>query len=202
MGEQNNEVNQSTENQNQTAQPQVVIVQQPATQNSSAKPEAPAKLFSQEELNAIVSSRVNSLNNKVSDLTKQLGEAQASVNQYKAQVEEYQNKESAKALGIADEYLEFAIFNAKKGVTDTKTFADALKEYAEANKQFLHIPEQPAGNNQQNANKGQTNNQPDSQGSQPAPQSVRNLNTNGGQAQNNSVESSVEAFLKARGLKH
>lgn len=201
MGEQNNEVNQSTENQNQTAQPQVVIVQQPATQGSSAKPEAPAKLFSQEELNAIVSSRVNSLNSKVADLTKQLGDAQASVNQFKAQVEEYQNKESAKALGIADEYLEFAIFNAKKGVSETKSFTDSLKEYAEANKQFLHIPEQPAGSNQQNANKGQTNNQPAFQGSQSAPQSVRNLNTNGGQPQSNSIEATVEAFLKSRRLK-
>lgn len=195
MGEQNNETPQVVETQQQST-PQVVVVSAPATKESNGKSEN-AGLFTQEQLNAIVSSRVNNLNQKVADLTQKLADANASVNTYKAQVEDYQNKEVAKSMGIADEFVEFAIFNAKKSVSDSKPFKDALKEYADANKQFLHIPEMPAGNNGANP---VVNNS--TKGMQPTvPQSVRNLNTNGGQPQSPTTdEASIDAFLKARRL--
>lgn len=200
MGDENNNnqnVVQSTQTQQQV-QPQVVVVSAPAANNDNGKPESSvntAKLFSQDELNAIVQSRVNNLNQKITDLNGQLAKATADASAYKAQLEGFAQKEQAVKLGIKSEFVDFAIFNANKLAVDGKTFEVALGEYAAANKALLGIPDVQDNNNQ--------NSSPNSNNVTPAQQKVLSTNlgvgNNGGQ--NNSVDSQVADFLKKHGLK-
>lgn len=200
MGDENNtnqNVVQSTQTQQQV-QPQVVVVSAPAANNDNGKTESSvntAKLFSQDELNAIVQSRVNNLNQKITDLNGQLAKATADASAYKAQLEGFAQKEQAVKLGIKSEFVDFAIFNANKLAVDGKTFEVALGEYAAANKALLGIPDVQDNNNQ--------NSSPNSNNVTPAQQKVLSTNlgvgNNGGQ--NNSVDSQVADFLKKHGLK-
>lgn len=200
MGDENN-TNQNgvqTTQTQQQVQPQVVVVSAPAANNDNGKPESSAnnaKLFSQDELNAIVQSRVNNLNQKITDLNGQLAKATADASAYKAQLEGFAQKEQAVKLGIKSEFIDFAIFNANKLAVDGKTFEVALGEYAAANKALLGIPDVQGNNNQ--------NSSPNSNNIAPTQQKVLSTNlgvgNNGGQ--NNSVDNQVADFLKKHGLK-
>ena len=198
MGDENN-TNQNgvqTTQTQQQVQPQVVVVSAPAANNDNGKPESSvntAKLFSQDELNAIVQSRVNNLNQKITDLNGQLAKATADASAYKAQLEGFAQKEQAVKLGIKSEFVDFAIFNANKLAVDGKTFEVALGEYAAANKALLGIPDVQDNNNQ--------NSSPNSNNVAPTQRLTTNLGVGSNGGQNNSVDSQVADFLKKHGLK-
>lgn len=198
MGDENNNnqnAAQSTQTQQQV-QPQVVVVSAPAANNDNGKPESSvntAKLFSQDELNAIVQSRVNNLNQKITDLNGQLAKATADASAYKAQLEGFAQKEQAVKLGIKSEFVDFAIFNANKLAVDGKTFEVALGEYAAANKALLGIPDVQDNNNQ--------NSSPNSNNVTPTQRLTTNLGVGNNGGQSNNVDNQVSDFLKKHGLK-
>lgn len=193
---------QGTEQQGAEQAAQSVVVVAPPQGSGEKASNNQQGLFNQEQLNLIIQSRVNPLNDKIKTLNEQLSKAQDEVAQYKAQVEGFAQKESAKKLGIADAFIDFAIFNAQKLAVDGKTFEVALGEYVNANKALLGIPEENTGAN------GSAGAVPPTLGktvsptvqTQPATQKM-STNVGLGNTAQQGVDAQVGEFLKKHGLR-
>lgn len=228
-------------------QPQQVatqVVQQPAQQTQtpqaqSASVSGSRTLFTQEQLNSIISSRINPLNQKVSDLTSQLEESQRLATSYLNELVAYRNRDSALAAGIPEQFVDYAVFEAAKLVDDNKDFGTAIKEFAATNQALFGVStqgvqgsanttpsvQQPTGNSaippqaplsQANASAGtvaQATQQAKlvQQVQTPQPSSQQTLSQpvltgatgiqGGNPASFNNIDSAVDSFLKARGLR-
>lgn len=204
-------------------QQQPVVMQQPV-QNVQA-------MFTQEQLNSIISGRINPLNQKINDLNTQLAQAQQLSQSYLNELTCYKNREAATKAGVPAQFVDFAVFEASKLAVNGKSFDDAIKEYVSANGQLFGLSNQSAQGNQvttpsnqtptgvvatpqQSANAQQVQQTPttiaqpaqtvqQTQQTQPAQQvqlGSSGIQTAGNPAVSN-VDSEVDAFLKARGLK-
>lgn len=197
MADEQTNVNQTTEqNGGGTPAQSVVVLQQPQQGSKAEASTNQQGLFTQEQLNLIIQSRVNPLNEKIANLSKELANAKTESANFKAQVESFAQKEQAKKLGIADEFVDFAIFNAQKLAVNGKTFEVALGEYAESNKKLLQIPD----NTQGSTGNGSSPSQPNT----PMGIQTKTLSTNAGNSagsNTSTIEAQVNDFLKRRGLK-
>lgn len=124
------------------AQPQVGyqtpgagIVPGVAAQNSQA-------LFTQEQLNSIIGSRLAPVNQRVTDLTAQLGQSQQLAASYLEELNGYKQRETARAAGVPEAFISFAVFEASKLAVNGKDFATALKEFITANQGMFGAPQQ------------------------------------------------------------
>ena len=187
-------------------------------------------VFTQEQLNSIISGRVNPLNQSISELKTQLADSQKLNASYLNEINGFKNRDSAVKAGVPSQFVDFAVFEANKLAVGGKTFEDAIKEYVASNASLFGVsnagnqvtaPTSPAGANTTQSNAGSSqiagqlqsfNNNVNSQfqGSNVNNQTngiVYGATNQSGQTPNNiangnGIQSSdVDAFLKARGLK-
>ena len=104
---------------------QPVVTNQPAQNNQA--------LFTQEQLNSIISGRINPLNQKISELNTQLAQAQQLSQSYLNELTGFKQREMAVKAGVPAQFVDFAVFEANKLAVNGKTFDDAIKEYVASN---------------------------------------------------------------------
>lgn len=140
IGNQVTNVNGQVVAQQQQVQAQVVNtvpVQQPVVnvqpaQNTQA-------MFTQEQLNSIISGRINPLNQKIQELNTQLAQAQQLSQSYLNELTGFKNRESAVKAGVPAQFVDFAVFEASKLAVNGKSFDDAIKEYVASNGQLFGV---------------------------------------------------------------
>lgn len=96
-------------------------------------------VFTQEQLNSIISGRVNPLTQKINELTAQLNQAQATSNGYLNELTGLKQRNFVSNLGIPNQMLDFVVFESNKLAVNGKSFEDAVKEYTESNKQLFGV---------------------------------------------------------------
>lgn len=116
-------------NQASVAQP-VVGVQQ--TRNVQG-------MFTQEQLNTIISTRINPLNQKIQELTAQLAQTQQLSQSYLTELTGFKQRDVASKAGVPAQFVDFAVFEANKLAVNGKTFEDAIKEYVASNVQLFGV---------------------------------------------------------------
>lgn len=141
FGNQMTNVNvQGVSTQTQQAQAQVVtqqlanqtLVNNQQIQNNQA-------LFTQEQLNSIISNRINPLNQKIQELNTQLAQEQQLSQSYLNELTGFKNRESAVKAGVPAQFVDFAVFEASKLAVNGKSFDDAMKEYVASNGQLFGV---------------------------------------------------------------
>lgn len=110
---------------NQAPVQQPVVTNQPVQNNQA--------LFTQEQLNNIISGRINPLNQKISELNAQLAQAQQLSQSYLNELTGFKQRDVAVKAGVPTQFVDFAVFEANKLAVNGKTFDDALKEYVASN---------------------------------------------------------------------
>ena len=110
-----------------TPQAQVVMP------NTMAQPQ----MFTQEQVNNIVASRVNSLNAKITQLQGEVATLTATSNNYIAELNGYKENEVLNKNHVPDMYKDFVRFSAQNlvnaDVTKQKTFEVAVQEFIASN---------------------------------------------------------------------
>lgn len=104
---------------------QPVVATQPVQNNQA--------LFTQEQLNSIISGRINPLNQKINDLNTQLAQAQQLSQSYLNELTGFKQRDAALKAGVPAQFVDFAVFEANKLAVNGKSFADAIKEYVASN---------------------------------------------------------------------
>lgn len=188
--------------------PQIVVVQPQSQQaQPSSQNQASAGLFTQEQVNAIVSGRVSSLNAKIAELTKANETLTADAESYKTKYTELEQTSALTAAGIPSNLTDYVKFEVNKLGSNGKSFADNLTEYVKANQSFIDSIKQSSSsgvNGQQNG--GQQNIQQSLQSpllQQLAGNNVTSTNGQGkGAIQNQGLGSlDVDAILAKEGIK-
>lgn len=140
----------------EATQPQVIVVQQP--QQPQAQQSQPnqqsAGLFTQEQVNAIVSGRVSQLNAKISEMTKTIETLNADAESYKTKIADYETSSALTKAGIPDNLTDYVKFEVGKLSSNGKSFADNLNDYVKANQSFIDSIKQQGQANQQNNGNG------------------------------------------------
>lgn len=162
-------------------------------------------LFTQEQLNSIISGRINALNQKVGELSTALEKSNKLTEQYHEELEGYKRKEIALKEGISAELVDYAIFSANKMVSKDKSFEDALKEFKASNATLFGVTQQ-AGSSENGSTQANNNGQPSQQAggqqaTQQPSQNTQTVNMNGGtnpQQGGLSVEEQVKQYLEKR----
>ena len=106
-------------------------VQQPVVTNQQVQNNQ--ALFTQEQLNSIISGRINPLNQKISELNAQLAQAQQLSQSYLNELTGFKQRDIAVKAGVPTQFVDFAVFEANKLAVNGKTFEDALREYVSSN---------------------------------------------------------------------
>lgn len=166
------------------------------TPQAGATPQNSDHMFTQEQLNSIISGRINALNQKVGELSTALEKSNKLTEQYHAELEGYKRKEIALKEGISADLVDYAIFGANKLVSKDKSFEDALKEFKASNATLFGVTQQAGGSENGST---QTNN--NGQQAQQATQATQTVNMNNGQNVNNnsaSVDAQIQAFLEKK----
>ena len=150
--------------QNAGTQPQVIVVQQPQQEQQPTQNQSGNAIFTQEQVNAIVSGRVSGLNAKIAELTKELETSKADTESYKSKFEQLEQKSVIAGAGIPDSIAEYAVFEIQKMSSNGKTFAENAADYVKANQSFIDAIKQGGQNinnlvNQQQGQQGATNGQ-------------------------------------------
>lgn len=156
-------------------------------------------LFTQEQLNSIISGRINPLNQRVTELSNQLAKAEKLTAQYHEELEGYKRKEVALKEGIPTDLVDYAIFGASKLVSKEKSFEDALKEFKAANETLFGVTQQAGGS--ENGSTQTNNNEQQAQSGTNQQAQVQTTNMTAGQNVNSgstSVEEEVQKYLKDR----
>lgn len=184
MGAQNNNTNTSTVKDTNTQQNQVQTQTQPQEQQQAPQVQNNSqRLFTQDQVNDIVAERVNGTTNKYNVLKTQYETLSNNLTAAVNELQTYKNRELAEKAGVKSQFIDFALYEAKKLTTDKKGIDVAITEFVKENPYVTN--DVTSTNNTNNVtNKG--------------------TNTTGFNGQNNvdtSVDAEVEAFLKARGLK-
>ena len=104
---------------------QPVVATQPVQNNQA--------LFTQEQLNSIISGRINPLNQKINDLNTQLAQAQQLSQSYLNELTGFKQRDAAVKAGVPAQFVDFAVFEANKLAVNGKTFDVAIKEYVSSN---------------------------------------------------------------------
>lgn len=118
-----------------------VVGQAPVQAGSTIQPNQQGiqGMFTQEQLNSIISNRINPLNQRIQDLSNQLAQAQQLSQSYLSELTSMKNRESAINAGVPAQFLDFAIFEANKLAVNGKSFDDAIKEYVATNGQLFGV---------------------------------------------------------------
>ena len=116
---------------NQAPVQQPVVATQPVQNNQA--------LFTQEQLNSIISGRINPLNQKISELNAQLTQAQQLSQSYLNELTGFKQRDAAVKAGVPAQFVDFAVFEANKLAVNGKTFEDALKEYVASNSSLFGV---------------------------------------------------------------
>lgn len=111
----------------------VPFVQQPMGTIQNQQTAQPTGYLSQEQVNSIVANRVNALNQKITELSAQLTQANQLSTTYANQVADFQRKETLVNEGVPDYLRDYVSFEASKLAVNGKSFADAVKEFKSAN---------------------------------------------------------------------
>lgn len=185
-----NEVAATEQQQSVNASGESVLTQAVTTSQSSEH------TFTQEQLNSIISSRINPLNQKVSELSSQLAKAEKLTAQYHDELEGYKHKEIALKEGIPSNMVDYAIYGASKMVSKDKTFEDALKEFKAANEALFGVTQQADGN-KDGSTQAEDNDQ-NAQGSTATvtKQQTQVVNMQSGSNTNTGAETEAEAVQK------
>jgi hypothetical protein len=157
-------------------------------------------LFTQEQLNSIISGRINALNQRVGELSTALEKSNKLTEQYHDELEGYKRKEIALKEGISAELVDYAIFGANKLVSKDKPFEAALKEFKEANKALFGVTQQ-AGSSGNGSTQANNNGQQAQQGTQQPSQTTQTVNMNGGtnpQQGGLSEEEQIKQYLEKK----
>lgn len=177
-------------------------VEQSVAPQADVAPQSTGHTFTQEQLNSIISGRINPLNQKVAELSTQLAKAEKLTAQYHDELESYKRKEIALKEGISADLVDYAIFGASKLVSKDKSFEDALKEFKASNTTLFGVTQQASGSENgstQTNNNGQQAQQNSSTVNQQTPTQTVNMtsgtNANQGTA---TVEEEVQKYLKDR----
>ena len=104
---------------------QPVVTTQPVQNNQA--------LFTQEQLNSIISGRINPLNQKINDLNTQLAQAQQLSQSYLNELTGFKQRDAAVKAGVPAQFVDFAVFEANKLAVNGKSFDEAIKEYVSSN---------------------------------------------------------------------
>lgn len=160
-------------------------------------------MFTQEQLNSIISGRINALNQKVGELSTALEKSNKLTEQYHTELEGYKRKEIALKEGISADLVDYAIFGANKLVSKDKSFEDALKEFKASNATLFGVTEQAGGseNGSTQANNNEQQAQQTQQASTQQTQQTQTVNMNNGQNVNNnaaSVDEQVKQYLEKK----
>ena len=115
-----------------TAPVQQPVVTTQQVQNNQA-------LFTQEQLNSIISGRINPLNQKISELNAQLAQAQQLSQSYLNELTGFKQRDMAVKAGVPTQFVDFAVFEANKLAVNGKSFADAIKEYVASNSSLFGV---------------------------------------------------------------
>lgn len=99
-------------------------------------------VFTQEQVNNIISGRVNTLNQKIQELNNQLAQAQQLNVSYQTELNSFKQKSAAKSAGVPDAFVDFVVFEANKLAVNGKSFDDAIKEYVAANGSLFGVSNQ------------------------------------------------------------
>ena len=173
------------------------------TPQAGATPQNSDHMFTQEQLNSIISGRINALNQKVGELSTALEKSNKLTEQYHAELEGYKRKEIALKEGISADLVDYAIFGANKLVSKDKSFEDALKEFKASNATLFGVTQQAGGSENgstQTNNNGQQAQQASTQQTQQT-QQTQTVNMNGGQNVNNnaaSVDEQIKQYLEKK----
>ena len=175
MEAQNNNTDTNTVKDTNTQQTQVQQTQQTSqVQNNSQR------LLTQDQVNDIVAERVNGITAKYNALNTQYEQLSKNLTTAVNELQSYKNKELATKAGVQSQFVDFVLYKAEQMTTDKKGIESAIADFVKANP---YVTSNVTTENNTN-NKG--------------------TNTTGFNSQNNvdtSVDTEVEAFLKARGLK-
>lgn len=110
---------------------QPVVATQPVQNNQA--------LFTQEQLNSIITGRINPLNQKINDLNTQLAQAQQLSQSYLNELTGFKQRDAAVKEGVPTQFVDFAVFEANKLAVNGKSFEDAIKEYVASNGQLFGV---------------------------------------------------------------
>ena len=157
--EDNNVGTQGQQTESNAQQPQIVVLQpQAAPQQPQPQQTTPNQsnvgLFTQEQVNAIVSGRVSQLNAKISEMTKTIETLTADTESYKTKIADYETSSALTKAGIPDSLTDYVKFEVGKLSSNGKSFADNLNDYVKANQSFIDSIKQQGQANQQNNGNG------------------------------------------------
>lgn len=175
------------------------------TPQAGATPQNSDHMFTQEQLNSIISGRINALNQKVGELSTALEKSNKLTEQYHAELEGYKRKEIALKEGISADLVDYAIFGANKLVSKDKSFEDALKEFKASNATLFGVTQQ-AGGSENGSTQTNNNGQQAQQATQSTQQTqqtqqTQTVNMNAGQNVNNnaaSVDEQIKQYLEKK----
>lgn len=102
--------------------------------------QTPTGYLTQEQVNSIVATRVNGLNQKISQLTAQLSQVTQQSNAFANELAGYKNNEVLTSEGVPDYLKDYVSFEANKLAVNGKSFADAVKEFKSANANLFNTP--------------------------------------------------------------
>lgn len=108
-------------------------------QSSSSQTEPEPKVFTQEQLDSIISSKVNKINREKQELLARLSQSEQLSQSYLNELNGFKQKDMTRRLGVPDKFLDFAVFEANKLAVNGKTFDVAVQEYVTANSQLFGI---------------------------------------------------------------
>lgn len=87
------------------------------------------RLFTQDEVNAIVGQRVNSVNMKVQELTGQLNTLQNNANGYLSELTGLKQTSYLNSVGVPNGFADYVKFEASKLAVNGKSFEQAVSEF-------------------------------------------------------------------------
>ena len=161
-------------------------------------------LFTQADVDGIVSGRVNAEKAKYTDLQTKYDGVVKALGAYKAQLEGIKRDSALAEAGIPKQYRDYISFEANKLVNDKTTFEEAVNTVIKANGQLFGIKsdEQAGNSNSTGADKGTEKKTKTKNDSSESHETIKiiNVKTQGGSASSQSNEEAVQAFLKSRGL--
>ncbi len=137
-------------NQQQIVQPQVQpqMVQPQVTSQPQVQQVAPTQpmqsTFTQEQVNAIVSSRVNEVNTKFSNQAQELTNIQAQLAQATSELTKYKHAEVLRNNNVNPAFNDFVEFSASKLAVNGKTYEQAVVEFISQNPQYLQTMVSPS----------------------------------------------------------
>lgn len=97
------------------------------------------RMFSQDELNAIVQDRVKTYKTTIDTLTADKGVLEGKLSDVTSKFNSLEQSNSLRQLGVSEDFMDFVMFKAEKLAVNGKSITDAIKEVVDGNKAMLGI---------------------------------------------------------------